>query len=190
MNDLGLIQAYKGLLPLSDRFYIQSPMPSFDVSSEVDWQEVDNAVNQASKEVGQRFDFKSIKCEIQLDRKLKTLTLWCSEEAKLESLNDVLQNKLIKRGISLLSLDYKPIENAFGQSSRQVIAVQAGISKEKGKEVIAAIKESKIKVQAQIQDEKIRVTGKNRDDLQEAIALLKSKQDSLKVPLQFGNFRE
>jgi uncharacterized protein YajQ (UPF0234 family) len=165
-------------------------MPSFDVSSEVDWQEVDNAVNQATKEVSQRFDFKSIKCEILLDKKAKTLTLWCSEEGKLDSLNDVLQNKLIKRGISLLSLDYKPIETAFGQSSRQVIAVQAGVSKEKGKEIIAELKESKLKVQAQIQDEQVRVTGKNRDDLQAAIALLKSKQDQLKVPLQFGNFRD
>lgn len=165
-------------------------MPSFDCFSEVNWQEVDNAINQAVKEVQQRFDFKGIKSEIQLDKKAKTVTLWCSEEGKLDSLNDVFQNKLIKRGISLLSLEYKDKEVAFGSSVRQVVVIQAGISKEKGKEIVAAIKDSKIKVQAQIQDEQVRVTGKNRDDLQSCIALLKGKQEALKVPLQFGNFRD
>jgi cyclic-di-GMP-binding protein len=165
-------------------------MPSFDVSSEVDWQEVDNAVNQALKEVGQRFDFKNIKSEIKLDKKAKTIVLWCSEDGKLDSLNDVLQNKLIKRGISLLSLEYKDPETAFGQSTRQTIIIQAGISKEKGKEVVASLKDSKLKVQAQMQDEQVRVTGKNRDDLQSAIAWLKQEQDKLKLPLQFGNFRD
>jgi len=165
-------------------------MPSFDVSAEMDWQEMDNAINQAIKEVTQRFDFKSVKTEIKLDQKEKTITLWCSEEAKLDAVNDILQNKLIKRGISLLALEYKDIEPAFGSSVRQVVIVQAGVSKEKGKEIIAAIKESKLKVQAQIQDEQVRVTGKNRDDLQSAIAYLKSQSEQLKVPMQFGNFRE
>lgn len=165
-------------------------MPSFDVSSEINWQEVDNAVQQATKELAQRFDFKGVKSEVTLDKKEKTITLWCSEEGKLESLNDILQNKLIKRGISLLSLEYKDLEQAFGGSVRQVILIQAGISKEKGKEVIALIKDSKIKVQAQIQDEKVRVTGKNRDDLQSAISVLRSNQDAVKVPMQFGNFRD
>lgn len=165
-------------------------MPSFDVSSEMNWQELDNAVNQATKELTQRYDFKGVKTEIKLDQKAKTLTLWCSEEGKLDALNDILQNKLIKRGISLLSLDYKEIEPAFGGSVRQVVTLQAGISKEKGKEIIAAIKDSKLKVQAQIQDEQVRVTGKNRDDLQEAIALLRGQQDAIKVPMQFGNFRD
>ncbi len=164
-------------------------MPSFDVSAKMDWQELDNAINQATKEVGQRFDFKGIKSEIELDQKAKTLTLWVSEEGKLDALNDVLQNKLIKRGISLLSLDYQEIDAAFGGSVRQTILIQAGVSKEKGKEIIACIKDSKLKVQAQIQDEQVRVTGKNRDDLQEAISLLKENQDKLKVPMQFGNFR-
>jgi hypothetical protein len=165
-------------------------MPSFDVSSEMNWQELDNAINQATKELTQRFDFKGVKSEIKLDQKAKTVTLWCSEEGKLDALNDIFQNKLIKRGISLLSLNYKDIDSAFGGSVRQVIEIQAGISKEKGKEVIAVIKDSKLKVQAQIQDEQVRVTGKNRDDLQEAIALLKANQDKVKVPLQFGNFRD
>jgi cyclic-di-GMP-binding protein len=165
-------------------------MPSFDISSEVDWQEVDNAVNQATKELQNRYDFKGIKSELKLDVKAKTLTIWCSESEKLDAMNDILQNKFIKRGISLLSLEYKDKEEAFGQSVRQVIVIQAGISKEKGKEIIAAIKDSKIKVQAQIQDEQVRVTGKNRDDLQSAIALLRSQTEQLKVPMQFGNFRD
>jgi len=165
-------------------------MPSFDVSAEMDWQEMDNAINQANKELIQRYDFKGIKTEIKLDKKEKSITLWCSEEAKLEALNDILQNKLIKRGISLLSLDYQTIESAFGGSVRQVVLIQAGISKEKGKEIIAVIKDSKLKVQAQIQDEQVRVTGKNRDDLQSAIGLLKENQEKVKVPMQFGNFRD
>lgn len=165
-------------------------MPSFDITSDVDWQEVDNAVNQALKEVQGRFDFKGIKSEITFDRKAKNMTLVCSEADKLESVRDVLQTKLIKRGISLLSLEYKDPEPAFGGSARQVIQVMAGISKEKGKEVIATVKDSKLKVQAQIQDEQVRVTGKNRDDLQACISLLKSKQDQLKLPMQFGNFRD
>ncbi len=165
-------------------------MPSFDVSSDIDWQEFDNAVNQAVKELAQRYDFKGVKSEIKMDQKEKNVTLWCSEEAKLDALNDIFQSKLIKRGISLLSLDYQTTESAFGGSVRQVVLIQAGVSKEKGKEIIAAIKESKLKVQAQIQDEKVRVTGKNRDDLQDAISMLKSRQDQIKVPMQFGNFRE
>ena len=165
-------------------------MPSFDITSDVDWQEVDNAVTQATKELTTRFDFKGIKTEITFDKKAKTITLVCSEEGKLDNLKEVVQTKMIKRGISLMSLNYKKEEPAFGGSVRQVIEVMAGISKEKGKEVIAAVKDSKLKVQAQIQDEKVRVTGKSRDDLQDAIALLKSKQDSLKLPMQFGNFRD
>lgn len=165
-------------------------MPSFDVSSEMNWQEMDNAINQTSKEVSQRFDFKGVKAEIKLDQKAKTVTLWCSEEGKLDALNDILQSKLIKRGVSILSLDYAPLESAFGGSVRQVVNVQAGISKEKGKEIIAAIKEGKFKVQAQIQDEQVRVTGKSRDELQTVISYLKSQQDHLKLPMQFGNFRE
>lgn len=165
-------------------------MPSFDISSEMDWQELDNAINQASKELLQRYDFKGIKTELQLDRKAKTLTLWVSEEGKLEAMNDILQSKLIKRGISLHSLEYKDIEQAFGGSVRQLVILQAGISKEKAKEIIASLKDSKIKVQAQIQDEQVRVTSKSRDDLQTAIAHLRSQQDTLKVPMQFGNFRD
>jgi uncharacterized protein YajQ (UPF0234 family) len=156
----------------------------------MNWQELDNAVNQATKELAQRYDFKGIKTEITLDRKAKTLTLWCAEEAKLEAVRDILQSKLVKRGISLLSFEYKDPEVAFGSSVRQLVVIQAGIEKEKGKEIIAALKDSKLKVQGQIQDEQVRVTGKNRDDLQAAIALLREKQTTIKVPMQFGNFRD
>lgn len=165
-------------------------MPSFDVNSEMNWQELDNAINQTTKELQTRYDFKNVKTELKLDQKAKTLTLWVSDEDKLDALKDTLKSKFIKRGLSLHSFDYKDAESAFGGSIRQLVNIQAGISKEKGKEITAAIKESKLKVQAQIQDEQIRVTGKNRDDLQEAIALLRSKQDDLKVPMTFGNFRD
>ena len=165
-------------------------MPSFDVSAEMNWQELDNAVNQATKELAQRYDFKGVKTELKLDTKAKTLTLWVSEADKLDAMNDIFQNKAIKRGLSLLAFEYKDPEPAFGGSVRQLVIVQAGISKEKGKEIVAAIKDSKLKVQAQIQDEQVRVTGKNRDDLQTTIAHLRSIQEQLKVPMQFGNFRE
>ena len=165
-------------------------MPSFDISSEVNWQELDNAINQAKKELLQRYDFKGIKTDITLDKKDHTITILCSDEDKLEALNDVLQTKLVKRNISLLALEYKDAEPAFGGSVRQIVTVQAGISKEKGKEIIAAIKESKLKLQAQMQDEQVRISGKNKDDLQSAMSMLKSNQDKLKVPLQFGNYRD
>lgn len=165
-------------------------MPSFDVSSEMNWQELDNAVNQANKELLSRYDFKGVKTEIKVDEKAKTMTLWVAEEAKLDALKDILSSKLIKRGISLLSLEYKDPEPAFGGSVRQLVIVMAGISKEKGKEIVASIKDSKLKVQAQIQDEKVRVTGKSRDDLQEAISHLRAKQDQIKVAMEFGNFRD
>lgn len=165
-------------------------MPSFDVSSEMNWQELDNAINQTQKELSQRYDFKGAKVEFKLDQKARTLTLWISDENKLDAMRDAFQSKLIKRGLSLMSFEFKDPEAAFGSSLRQVATIQAGISKEKGKEIIQAIKDSKLKVQAQIQDEQVRVTGKNRDDLQAAIAHLRSKQDTLKVPMEFGNFRD
>ena len=165
-------------------------MPSFDVNSEMNWQELDNAINQTQKELLTRYDFKNVKTEFKLDQKAKTLTLWVSDEDKLDALKDTLKTKFIKRGLSLHSFDYKDKEDAFGGSARQLVNIQAGVSKEKAKEVSALIKDSKLKVQTQIQDEQIRVTGKDRDVLQEAIALLRSKSDDLKLPMTFGNFRD
>jgi cyclic-di-GMP-binding protein len=164
-------------------------MPSFDVSSEVDWQEIDNACQQTLKEASQRFDFKGQECKVEVDRKLKQVKLWCSGSEKLSALFDLFQTKAVKRGISLLVFEEGEEEAAFGGSARQVLQVQAGISKEKAKTVIQALKNGKFKVQAQIQDEQVRVTGKHRDDLQAAIAHLKSVQDTLKLSMQFGNFR-
>ncbi len=165
-------------------------MPSFDISSEIDWQALDDTVNLAAKELANRYDFKMVKTELTLDKKAKTLTLWCADSAKLDAVRDVFHGRAVKRGISLLAFDSGKVEAAFGGSVRQVMTVMAGVSKEKGKEIIAALKDSKLKVQAQIQDEKVRVSGKNRDDLQDAIAFLRGQIDSLKVPMQFGNFRE
>ena len=161
-------------------------MPSFDIVSKVDMQEVDNAVNQAVKEIGRRYDFKGSKSEIT--RESDSIKVLADDDFKLKSVIDVLQSKFLKRNISIKALQYGKVESASGGMARQLITVQQGISKEKGKEIIAVIKESKIKVQAQIQDEQVRVTGKNRDDLQEAIALLKGKD--LDIEMQFVNFRE
>jgi len=161
-------------------------MPSFDIVSKVDMQEVDNAVNQAIKEIGQRYDFKGSKSEITQEK--DTIKILADDDYKLKAVVDVLQSKMHKRNISLKSLQYGKVEPASGGMVRQVITIQQGISKEKAKELIAVIKESKIKVQAQIQDDQVRVTGKNRDDLQETIQLLKGKD--LNVEMQFINFRE
>ena len=161
-------------------------MPSFDIVSKVDMQEVDNAVTQASKEISQRYDFKGSKSSITPEK--DSVKVMADDDYKLKAVIDVLQSKFMKRGISIKALQYGKVEQASGGMVRQIITVQQGISKEKGKEIIAVIKESKLKVQAQIQDEQVRVTGKNRDDLQEAIATLKGKD--LDVEMQFTNFRE
>lgn len=161
-------------------------MPSFDIVSKVDMQEVDNAVNQSVKEIGQRYDFKGSKAEIS--RENDSIKVLADDDYKLKAVIEVLQSKFIKRNISVKALQYGKVEPASGSMVRQIITVQVGISKEKGKEIIAVIKESKVKVQAQIQDDQVRVTGKNRDDLQEAIAILKGKD--LDVEMQFVNFRE
>jgi cyclic-di-GMP-binding protein len=161
-------------------------MPSFDIVSKVDMQEVDNAVNQAIKAIGQRYDFKGSKSEITQEK--DSVKVLSEDDYKLKAVIDVLQTKFLKRNISIKALQYGKIEPASGSMVRQIISVQQGISKEKGKEIIAVIKESKLKVQAQIQDDQVRVTGKNRDDLQDAIQLLKGKD--LDVEMQFTNFRE
>lgn len=161
-------------------------MPSFDIVSKVDMQEVDNAVNQAVKEISQRYDFKGSKSEITQEK--ETIKILAEDDYKLKAVIDVLQSKLIKRGLSLKSIQYGKTEPASGGMVRQIITILQGISKEKGKEIVAAIKASKIKVQGQIQDDQVRVTGKNRDDLQETIQLLKGTD--MGVEMQFVNFRD
>ena len=158
---------------------------SFDVVSEVDLQEVDNAVNQALKEVGQRFDFRGSKSTITLEGvQIKVVS---DDDHKLNNVVEILQGKLIKRGISLKNLDYGKIEAGFSGTSRQIITVKKGLDKEKAKDVIAFLKKSKSKVQAQVQDDQVRVTGKNKDDLQSAIAEM--RQHDFDIALQFINFR-
>ena len=161
-------------------------MPSFDIVSKVDMQEVDNAVNQAIKEIGQRYDFKGSKCQITPEK--DSVKILADDDYKLKAVVDVLQSKFMKRNISIKALQYGKVESASGGMVRQIITVQQGISKEKAQDITTAIKESKLKVQAQIQDDQVRVTGKNRDDLQEAIQLLKGKD--MNVEMQFTNFRE
>jgi len=160
-------------------------MPSFDIVSQVEMQEVDNAVNQTVKEIGQRYDFKGSKSEITQEK--DSIKILADDDYKLKAVVDILQSKFIKRGLSLKALQYGKAETASGGMIRQIITIQQGVSKEKGKEIIAAVKETKLKVQAQIQDDQVRVTGKNIDDLQEVIAALKGKD--LGIDLQFINFR-
>lgn len=164
-------------------------MPSFDIMCKTNLQEIDNAVNQARKELEQRFDFKGTKTELVLDLKENQVRIETSDDTRLRGVVDVLNGKLVKRGISLLALQYGKAEAAGGQRIRQSITLMMGIDKEKGKEVVAEIKKLNVKVQAQIMDDQVRVTGKNRDDLQTVIAALKAN-DKLGIPMTFGNFRE
>jgi cyclic-di-GMP-binding protein len=161
-------------------------MPSFDIVSVVDMQEVDNAVNQTVKEIAQRYDFKKTKSEITQEK--DSIKILADDDYKMKAIIDILQSKFIKRNVSVKALQYGKVEPASGGLVRQTITIQQGIAKEKAKEIIALIKESKLKVQAQIQEDQVRVTGKNIDDLQEIIRLLKSKD--LGVEMQFENFRQ
>lgn len=158
---------------------------SFDIVSEVNLQEVDNAVNQSAKEIETRFDFKGSKSEIKFDG--KTITLVSDDEFKLNSVVDVLKTKLVKRDISLKSLKYGKIESGSGGTVRQVVDLQQGIEQDVSRQITKLVKDSKLKVQASIQGDQVRVSGKNRDDLQAVIQLL--RQADLPVPLQFSNYR-
>lgn len=160
---------------------------SFDIVSEVDYQEVDNAINQALKEILQRYDFKGSKSEITLNKKDHIINIASDNDFKLKAVLDILQNKMIKRGISIKALKYGNIEPAAGSSVRQEIKLQQGIEKEDAKKVVKLIKDSKLKVQASIQDEQVRVTGKAKDDLQDVMKLL--KETELEFAFQFTNYR-
>lgn len=160
-------------------------MPSFDIVSKVDMQEIDNAVNQALKEIGQRYDFKGTHNEINLEA--EAIVLLGADDYKLQAVIDVLKGKLVRRGVSPKCLDYGKKEPASGGAMRQRVAIVQGISKDKGKEIVKRIKDSKLKVQAQIMDDQVRVSGKKIDDLQEVIQLLKGQD--LGIELQFVNMR-
>ena len=159
---------------------------SFDVVSKIDRQEVTNAVSQAVKEIQQRFDFKGSKTEIKEDKDV--ITVVSDDDFKVKAVIDILQSKLVRRGVSLKSLIYGDIEPAAGGLARQTITVQQGIETEKAKQLVKAIKDSKMKVQAQIQADQVRISGKKKDDLQDAIKLL--RETDVGLPLQFVNFRD
>ncbi len=161
-------------------------MPSFDVVSKVDPQEVDNALNQTRKEIAQRYDFKGTKTEIREEENV--IHIVSDDEFKVKAVVDVLQSKLVRRGVSLKALVYGKIEPAGGGLAKQAITVQQGIDTDKAREIVKLIKDSKMKVQSQIQGDQVRVTGKKRDDLQAVIQLLKAQDFDL--PLQFVNYRD
>jgi uncharacterized protein YajQ (UPF0234 family) len=161
-------------------------MPSFDIVSKVDFQEVDNALNQASKELGQRFDFKGSDTSIEL--KEQAFVVESTDDFKVRAAIEVLHAKLAKRGVSLAALDPGPIEPAGGGRARQVLKIKCGVDTDTARALVKSIKDTKIKVQSAIQGETVRVTGKKRDDLQAVIQHV--KQGSFGRPLQFENFRD
>lgn len=161
-------------------------MPSFDIVSKVDFQEVDNAVNQTMKEIGTRYDFKGSRAEVT--RNGEELLLNAEDDYKLSQMTDLLSQRLVKRGIDLKALDFGKVENAAGNSVRQKVKVKVGVDAEVGKQINKWIKDSKLKVQSSIQGDQLRVAGKSRDDLQSVIAALRGQDFGL--PLQFVNFRD
>ena len=160
---------------------------SFDIVSQVDLQEIDNAINQSMKEVGTRYDFRGSRNEITWNREEKKITFLAADDMKLKSLKEILQTKLSKRGISVKSLKFSDPEKALDGMVRQGAEIIQGIAHEKAKEIVKKIKDLKLKVQASIQDEQIRVSGKNKDDLQTVIQFVKNSIQDL--PLQFINYR-
>jgi len=160
---------------------------SFDIVSEIDLQEADNAVNQALKEIQQRYDFKGTNSTMELDKKTKTIMVDSDDEYRLKQVIDVLESKLIKRGIALKTLTYGDVEPGSKGTARQKITLQSGIDKENAKKVVKLIKDKGLKVQAIIQDEQVRVTGKSKDDLQDVIRELRAAD--LPFDMQFTNYR-
>ena len=158
---------------------------SFDIVSQVDRSEVRNALDQTMKEVRQRFDFKGSHAEVKVEE--DDLVLTAEDETKLRNMNDILQQKLVRRGVPLKALSYGRVEPAAGGTVRQHVAIQQGIPSDKAKEIVKFIKESKVKVQAAIQGDTVRVTGRDRDTLQDVIAQLKSKDFG--INMQYTNYR-
>jgi uncharacterized protein YajQ (UPF0234 family) len=158
---------------------------SFDVVSKTDMQEVTNAVIQAQKELAQRFDFKGSKSSIELSG--EELILISDDEGKLVSVKDILETRLIKRGVSIKALDYGKLEPAMSGTVRQKVKIVQGIETDKAKAIVKTIKDAKVKVQASIQSDQVRVVGRSKDDLQKAMALVKAQDYG--IPLQFTNYR-
>jgi len=158
---------------------------SFDVACKIDMQEVTNALDQARREIETRYDLKGSKNEVTLEK--TDITILAADDMKLKAVVDILQSRLHKRGVPLKALTYGRVEQASGGALRQTIALQQGIPIEKAREIVRLVKDTKLKVQAAIQEDHVRVSGKNRDDLQKVIALLKDKD--LGIALQFTNYR-
>lgn len=161
-------------------------MPSFDIVSKTNMAEVDNALAGMTREISQRFDFKGSKCKIE--RLEQALTLIADDDLKLKQMQELLRQHLARRKVEVGVLDEKPAEKASGNTLRQVITIKQGIAQDLAKKIVQAIKGSKLKVQAAIQGDELRVTGKNRDDLQAAIQMVRTLGES--QPLQFVNFRD
>ena len=164
-------------------------MPSFDIVSEVNVQEVDNAVNQTQKEIQGRYDFKGAKFELEFDKTKCEVKISADEESRLAALYEVLTSKLFKRGVELGSLEVGKVELMGGMIRRQTIVIKQGLETDKAKAVVKLIKDAKLKVDAAIQEKQVRVTAKKIDDLQEVIARLKAGQGELGIPLQYVNMR-
>ena len=163
-------------------------MPSFDVVSEVDMNELTNAVDQASREIGNRYDFKGSSARVE--RVDDSVVAYGDSDFQLDQVTDILYQKLAKRGIDVAAVEAGKVESVSGDKAKQVLKVKQGISAELAKKIVRMIKDAKLKVQAAIQGDQVRVTGKKRDDLQEVIALLRSKEADLGQPLQYTNFRD
>lgn len=162
-------------------------MPSFDVVSEVNLQELDNCVNQTNKEISQRYDFKNSKTTVEWRAKEKEVIIVADDDYKLSAATDILQSKLVKRSVPLKNLKYETIEQATGGQVRQVIKIQQGIDKDSAKKITQVIKDAKLKVQAQIMEDQVRVSSKSIDDLQATIRTLRAS--NLDVEVQFTNMR-
>ena len=158
---------------------------SFDIVSQVDRSEINNALNQTMKEVRQRFDFKGSRAEVVMEA--DELILTAEDETKLRNMNDILQQKLVRRGVPLKAFSYGKVEQALGGTVRQRAAIQQGIPSDKAKEIVKFIKDTKVKVQAAIQGDVVRVTGRDRDTLQDVIAQLKAKDFG--IDMQYTNYR-
>jgi uncharacterized protein YajQ (UPF0234 family) len=165
-------------------------MPSFDVVSKVDLQELDNAVNQARKELSTRYDFQGAQLELKLLDDRSSVLVKANSEDRVQAAYEVLLNKMAKRGISLRAVTRDPLDTAALGQVKQTVRIQQGIPVEKSKDLVKALKESKLKVQGSIQADQLRVSGKSRDELQAAISFLKTQQDVVSIEMQFTNFRD
>jgi hypothetical protein len=163
-------------------------MPSFDITSELNWVEIHNVVDQVMKELTTRFDFKGSDSRLELNQKDKTITIFADDDFKLSQVMDIVTAKSSKRGVDVRIFDAQDSEKVSGNKVKQVVKLKEGINQELGKKIVKLIKDSKMKVQASIQADTVRISGGKRDDLQAAIALV--KKDITEMPLEFGNFRD